>query len=248
MSRTTSPVPKLMPKNGWTMYFDPRVSASCSDAFHAAASNGCGISDVPRAHPDAVGVGDRLELLDRPAHEPGMLDALVADVGQRGDGALEISSQLIAQRVELNADLVPRNATPAGGPSSFAAAAGAAKEETPPIAAAVAAAAVRRLRRSRREAVPSGEEGPLEPAHMIDLLDSVSSRDRAGSRCAAAVPCVRPSASPSAEPMTADHSVLPATSSPSSPAGKTHAVDGVPRNESRSAPWCATSSAGCAPR
>ena len=46
-SRTTSPVAKLMPKNGWTMYVDPRTSASSSEAFHAAASNGCGIETCP---------------------------------------------------------------------------------------------------------------------------------------------------------------------------------------------------------
>ena len=46
-SRVTAPVPKLMPKNGCTMNFDRSVSASRSEAFHAVASNGCGISTWP---------------------------------------------------------------------------------------------------------------------------------------------------------------------------------------------------------
>ena len=45
--RVTSPVAKLIPKNGCTMKRDPRVLASASDALQAAGSKGWGMRTWP---------------------------------------------------------------------------------------------------------------------------------------------------------------------------------------------------------
>jgi hypothetical protein len=108
--RTTSPVAKLIPKNGWTMKRDPRVLASASDALQAAGSKGWG--DVARGCPEPGGVQGRLELGDGAADEAGVLDPGVADLAQGLEGALQVDGQLIAQGEQLNADLVAWDPVP----------------------------------------------------------------------------------------------------------------------------------------
>ena len=49
------------------------------------------------------------ELRGGPADEAGVLDPGVADLGQFGQGLLELEGELVAQRVELHADLVAGN-------------------------------------------------------------------------------------------------------------------------------------------
>ena len=66
--------------------------------------------DVPGRGPEPGPVEGGLELRRRAPDEAGVLHLPVADVGQGGEGAFEVDRELVAQGVELDADLADRHA------------------------------------------------------------------------------------------------------------------------------------------
>ena len=73
---------------------------------------------MARGRPQPGRVQGGLELLDGPVDEAGVLDPGVADLGQRGQGALEVDGQLVAQGEQLDADLVAWDPVPAAAPGA----------------------------------------------------------------------------------------------------------------------------------
>jgi hypothetical protein len=67
-------------------------------------------ADVARRGADAGGVQRGAELRGAAADEAGVLDAGVADAAQLGQAAVEVDIELVAQGVQLHADLLARHA------------------------------------------------------------------------------------------------------------------------------------------
>jgi len=132
---------------------------------------------VARGRPEPGGVQRGLELADGAADEAGVLDPGVADLAQRRQRALEVDGQLVAQGVELDADLVGgTRCLPRPWPlaSCWANAGPASAPEVPTTAAVVTV--VRRKPRRLSRATSSRPAVSSWPVHMIGLLQRTTSR------------------------------------------------------------------------